>query len=155
SFQAHFEGCWKCRRLLRGIEEAKELMREAKEGVEMPAHLPQRILAATMGQETSTFFDRLSRSLKVGQWVAAMLIFAATGMLINYRYGSVENLATQKQELLNKAVVDTGTMAIAGMQFLSVKYNDTKAQIRQRRQADATKPQPPDNRQPTTDTQPQ
>lgn len=134
NFQAHFEGCWKCRRLLQGIEEAKEMMREAKEGVDAPAGLQKRIMAATIGQEEDTFFDKLSRSLKVGQWVAAMLIFAATGMLINYRYGSVENLAIQKQEMFNQAVIDTGTMAVAGMQFLSVKLNDTKQQIQKRKQ---------------------
>ena len=142
SFQSHFEDCWKCRRLLRGIEEAKVMMREAKEELEMPAGLSKRIMAATIGQETNTFFDKLSHSLKVGQWVAAILIFAATGMLINYRYGSVENMATQKQELFNQAVIDTGTMAVAGMQFLSVKINDTKEQIQQRRQADRSTPTP-------------
>ncbi len=142
SFQAHFEDCWKCRRLLKGIEEAKEMMREAREEIEMPSTLPRRIMAATIGQETNTFFDKLSRSLKVGQWVAAMLIFAATGMVINYRYGSVENLATQKQELFNQAVLDTGTLAVAGMQFLSVKFNHTKEQIKKRRQADQPTPSP-------------
>jgi predicted anti-sigma-YlaC factor YlaD len=157
TFQAHFEDCWKCRRLLRGIEEAKEMMREAREEIEMPSTLPRRILVATIGRETDTFFDKLSRSLKIGQWVAAMLIFAATGMLVNYRYGSVENMATQKQELLNQAVMDTSTLAVAGMQFLSVKLNDTKSQIKQRRQAEKVTPQPSpspaDNRQPTTDNQ--
>ena len=158
SFQGHFADCWKCRRLLRGIEEAKEMMREAREEHEMPAGLSKRIMAATIGQETNTFFDKLSHSLKVGQWVAAMLIFAATGMMINYRYGSVENMATQKQELFNQAVIDTGSMAVAGMQFLSVKINDTKTQIKARRQPETSLPQttptPPDNRQPTTDNRP-
>lgn len=142
SFQAHFAGCWKCRRLLQGIEEAKEMMREAKDGIDMPSSLPNRIMAATIGQETETFFDKLSRSLKVGQWVAAMLIFAATGMLINYRYGSVENMATQKQELLNQAVIDTGTMAVAGMQFISAKLTDTKKQIEKRSQLEDPTPTP-------------
>ncbi len=157
SFQAHFEDCWKCRRLLRGIEDAKEMMREARDEIEMPSTLPRRIMAATMGQETDTFFDKLSRSLKVGQWVAAILIFAATGLMINYRYGSVENMATQKQELFNQAVIDTGTMAVAGMQFLSVKFNDTKAQIQKRRQKELVppaSPSPTGNRQPTSDNQP-
>jgi predicted anti-sigma-YlaC factor YlaD len=155
SFQAHFAGCWKCRRLLRGIEEAKEMMREAKEEMDLPANLPKRIMAATIGQERDTFFDKLSRSLKVGQWVAAMLIFAASGMLINYRYGSVENMATQKQELFQQAVIDTGSMAVAGMQFLSVKFKDTKEQIKKRRQTEAALPQPSatptDHQPPTTD----
>jgi hypothetical protein len=131
------------------------MMREAREEIEMPSTLPRRIMIATMGRETDTFFDKLSRSLKIGQWVAAMLIFAATGMLINYRYGSVENMATQKQELFNQAVIDTGSLAVAGMQFLSVKLNDTKSQIKQRRQAEKATPQPSPspagNRQPTTD----
>lgn len=167
SFQAHFEDCWKCRRLLQGIEEAKEMMREAREGVDAPAGLQKRIMEATIGQEEDTFFDKLSRSLKVGQWVAAMLIFAATGMLINYRYGSVENLAIQKQEMFNQAVIDTGTMAVAGMQFLSVKLNDTKQQIQKRRQSKSSAPSsepeatpaptvsPTGNRQPTTNKQSQ
>ncbi len=157
TFQAHFEDCWKCRRLLRGIEEAKEMMREAREEIEMPSNLPRRIMAATMGMETDTFFDKLSRSLKVGQWVAAMLIFAASGMLINYRYGSVENMATQKQELFNQAVLDTGSLAVAGMQFLSVKLNDTKSQINQRRQPEPAPPQPtpsPNEQEPVTDHRP-
>lgn len=142
SFQGHFADCWKCRRLLRGIEEAKEMMREAREEHEMPIGLSKRIMAATMGQETNTFFDKLSHSLKAGQWVAAMLIFAATGMMINYRYGSVENMATQKQELFNQAVIDTGSMAVAGMQFLSVKLKDTKIQIKARQQSEKNAPQP-------------
>lgn len=157
SFQTHFADCWKCRRLLRGIEEAKEMMREAKEAeVEVPAALSKRIMAATVGPETATFFDKLSHSLKVGQWVAAMLIFAATGMMINWRYGSVENLATQKQEQFNQAFIETGTMAVMGMQFLSVKFNDTKEQLNKRRQAAQPSPQPsssPTNQQePTTPT---
>lgn len=143
SFQTHFADCWKCRRLLRGIEEAKEMMREAKEAeVDVPAALSKRIMAATVGPETATFFDKLSHSLKVGQWVAAMLIFAATGMMINWRYGSVENLATQKQEQFNQAFIETGTMAVMGMQFLSVKFNNTKEQMNKRRQAEQSAPQP-------------
>lgn len=157
NFQTHFADCWKCRRLLRGIEEAKEMMREVKEAeVDVPAALSQRIMAATVGPETLTFFDRLSHSLKVGQWVAAMLIFAATGMMINWRYGSVENLATQKQEQLNQAFIETGTMAVMGMQFLTVKINDTKEQINRRRQAEkaAPQPSPSPNQELTTDAQP-
>ena len=160
SFQVHFADCWKCRRLLRGIEEAKDMMREAKEAeVDVPATLSQRIMAATVGPKTATFFDKLSHSLKAGQWVAAMLIFAATGMMINWRYGSVENLATQKQEQFNQAFIETGTMAVMGMQFLSVKINDTKEQMQKRRSAAPVNPQPsasPANkRQTTNDTQQQ
>ena len=137
NFQAHFEECWKCRRLLRGIEEAKEMLREVKDDeVDVPQHLSRRILAATVGSEEDTFFDKLSRSLKVGQWVAAFLIFAASSMFVNFRYGSVENLANKKQEQLNQAVIDTGAMALTGMQLLSVKLNDTKAKIKARKKVD-------------------
>jgi predicted anti-sigma-YlaC factor YlaD len=160
NFQAHFADCWKCRRLLRGIEEAKEMMREAREAeVEVPPALSKRIMAATTGAADDTFFDKLSRSLKVGQWVAAMLIFAATGMMINWRYGSVENLATQKQEQLNQAVIETGTMAVLGMQFISVKLNDTKEQMKKTRSGESAYPQPSPspvaNKQQTTGTQQQ
>ena len=159
TFQAHFEDCWKCRRLLRGIEEAKEMLREVKEEVEVPRHLSRRIMAATVGNDSNTFFDQLARSLKAGQWVAAFLIFAATGMLINYRYGSVENMAAQaseraleRQEQINQAVTNTGTMAIAGMEFISVKL-----QNREQRKKNESGPQPApapsatDHQSPTTD----
>lgn len=157
SFQAHFADCWKCRRLLRGIEEAKEMMREAKDlELDVPTALSQRIMAATVGPETATFFDKLSHSLKVGQWVAAMLIFAASGMVINWRYGSVENLATTKQEQLNQAFIETGTMAVMGMQFLSVKFNDTKEQLEKKRELEKKSsqpsPSPSEGPQPTTDS---
>ncbi len=160
NFQVHFADCWKCRRLLRGIEEAKEMMREAKEiEVEVPAALSERIMAATVGPDTATFFDKLSHSLKVGQWVAAMLIFAATGMMINWRYGSVENLATQKQEQLNQAFIETGTIAVMGMQFLSVKINDTKDQMQRTRKLEGHNPQssptPTPSIQPATNIQQQ
>ena len=40
NFQSHFADCWKCRRLLRGIEEAKDMMREAKEAEALPPPFP-------------------------------------------------------------------------------------------------------------------
>jgi predicted anti-sigma-YlaC factor YlaD len=138
NFQAHFAECWKCRRLLNGIEEAKEMLREAREDeMEVPGNLARRIMAATVGAESDTFLDKLSRSLKAGQWVAAALILAASSVLINWRYGSVENLATAKQEQLNQAVIETGSLAVAGVEFISVKLNNTEEKIRQKRQADA------------------
>lgn len=139
NFQAHFAECWKCRRLLNGIEEAKEMLREAREDeMEVPGSLARKIMAATVGAESDTFLDKLSRSLKAGQWVAAALILAASSVLINWRYGSVENLATAKQEQLNQAVIETGSLALSGVEFISVKLNDTEERIRQKRQNDST-----------------
>lgn len=142
TFQSHFEHCAKCRRLMGGIEEAIELCREAKGAeVEVPAALHGRIVAATVGvneqaggwyRRAQTTLFKLLRSCWTPQWAVAALIFAASGLLILSRFGSVggmvahtsaqaEQIATQGHRALN----DTGQMA---MQFgaLLFKGNDTK-----------------------------
>ncbi len=134
NFQSHFEGCWKCRRLLKGIEEAKDMMREAKEfEMEVPHHLKRKIMAATVGNHSDTFFDKLSHSLKVGQWVATFLIFSALGMFINWRYGSVEQLATQTGERAERVVLEKqdmfnqfGAVALVGAKIVKARFEDSR-----------------------------
>ncbi len=152
NFQAHFEGCWKCRRLLKGIEEAKEMMREAKEvEMEVPHRLKRKIMAATVGNHSNTFFDKLSHSLKVGQWVATFLIFSALGMFINWRYGSVEQMAAQTGEKAERVVLEKqdmfnqfGAVALVGAKIVKAKFEESSS----RKKAE---PASTDHRPPTTD----
>src|SRR5215470_8788452 len=54
TFQSHFGNCFKCRRLLNGIEEAIGMLQEAKDAeVDVPISLHDRIVAATVGSEIS------------------------------------------------------------------------------------------------------
>src|SRR5438132_678597 len=138
TFQAHFENCSKCRRLLAGIEEAIEMCREVKEAeVEMPSSLYDRIVAATAGPRTNEESEESSRARLVRRWqaayarfvrplwapqfAAAALIFAASCFMIISRFGSVSGMAseagaqaerwvTEGQEAINQ----TGVMAITG-----------------------------------------
>ncbi len=152
NFQAHFAGCWKCRRLLKGIEEAKDMMREAKEfEMEVPSRLKRKIMAATVGNSSDTFFDKLSHSLRVGQWVATFLIFSALGMFINWRYGSVEAMATQTGEKAERVVLEKqdmfnqfGAVAMVGAKIVKAKFEDSKELNR--------KEPPTDHRPPTTNS---
>jgi predicted anti-sigma-YlaC factor YlaD len=141
TFQAHFEDCVKCRRLLAGIEEAIALCHEVKAAeVEMPHSLYDRIVAATVGLEEETAsrwrrwgqaaFEKLLRPLWTPQWAAAALIFAASGFMITSRFGSVSGMASeagaQAERLVtegNKAINQTGTMAITGLQRVSSEFS--------------------------------
>jgi predicted anti-sigma-YlaC factor YlaD len=142
NFQSHFEHCAKCRRLMGGIEEAIDLCREAKEAeVEVPAALHDRIVAATIGvnNQAGSWYQRaqrgvfnLLRSWWTPQWAVAMLIFAASGLLILSRFGSVggmmahtsaqaEQWATHGQRTLS----DTSQMAVQFGAFL-FRGNESK-----------------------------
>src|SRR5262245_13349558 len=64
TFQSHFEHCYKCRRLLNGIEEAIGMLQEAKEtGVDVPGSLHDRIVAATVGKDSLNWIRRLQSAL--------------------------------------------------------------------------------------------
>jgi anti-sigma factor RsiW len=140
TFQAHFAQCSKCRRLLGGIEEAISICREVRaDEVDIPETLYDRIVAATSGAgaNNETHLRRWRRrmtnaagNLWSPQIAAAALIFAASGLLITSRFGSVgaaashagahaERIVTEGQAAINQ----TGTIAITGMQRVSDSVN--------------------------------
>lgn len=137
TFQAHFEKCAKCRRLMAGIEETIAMCREIKQTeVEAPDSLNDRILAATVGnihEETrrpflwAVFGPLVSwfHVLWTPQMAVAALIFAASSLLILSRFGSVSGMASQGKaqaamivENGQRALNQTG--ALARMSFLRV-----------------------------------
>lgn len=103
AFQAHFEHCHKCRRLMAGIEEAIEMCREVKElEVEMPSSLPGRIVSATVGKSATPawleasgygMLAALAGRIFAPQWAAAGLILASILFLVSVRFGSFESFA--------------------------------------------------------------
>jgi anti-sigma factor RsiW len=140
TFQAHFAQCNKCRRLLGGIEEAISICHEVKaDEVEIPETLYDRIVAATSGADSNkeTHLHRWRRRMTdaaghlwTPQMAAAALIFAASGLLIISRFGSVgaaashagahaERIVTEGHAAINQ----TGTIAITGMQRVSDSVN--------------------------------
>ncbi|MGH9936029.1 MAG: hypothetical protein ACREAM_07275, partial [Blastocatellia bacterium] len=140
TFQSHFKNCFKCRRLLNGIGEAIEMLRDAKETeVEVPNSLHDRIVAATIGRESASWprwpklFDRaqsavvnFARPLMSPQMAVAAMILAAISLLVISRYGGVSNLtmsAEQKAESLvsqgQQKINSTGAMARSGFQRFS------------------------------------
>jgi predicted anti-sigma-YlaC factor YlaD len=159
TFQAHFEQCVKCRRLMRGIEEAIELCHEAKEEVEVPASLTHRILAATTGAPEVTTSARwrakavnAARAVWTPQWAAAALIFAAGGLFISARFGSLDNMADKAGEQAGRlvaggqqAINQTEVMAASGMQLLAggfVSVRNSEPKRAGTRPAPARTPQP-------------
>lgn len=147
TFQAHFEQCVKCRRLMRGIEEAIDLCREAKEAeIEVPETLSARILSATSGPaQTSRFSQWRRQALNVAQavwtpqWAAAALIFAASGLIVSTRFGSIDNMAdrasSQAERLVStgqEAINQTEVMAVSGMQILTGGLTAAKSSERKR-----------------------
>jgi len=139
TFQSHFSSCSKCRRLLSSIQDAIDLCREVKEAeVEVPHSLYDRIVAATSGAEADpsdgkAWFRRWRAAVEnfvrpfwTPQWAAAALIFAASGLIIISRFGSVSAMASegraQAERLVNQgqeAINQTGVIAITGIQRVS------------------------------------
>lgn len=163
TFQAHFEQCVKCRRLLRGIEEAIDLCHEAKESeVEIPETLSARILSATTGTP-SRFAQWRKQALNIAQavwtpqWAAAAMIFAASGLIISTRFGSLDNMADRaglKAERLvasgQEAINQTGVMAVSGMQILAGGLAAAKSsEKRQPETKSKTEPAPQSTPKPT------
>lgn len=130
TFQAHFEKCSKCRRLMSGIEEAIEICHEIKQSeVDAPPSLQDRILAATVGNHKTSWLGHVkgvllglsinfARFMRTPQMAAALLIFAASSLLILSRFGSLSGMAThastQAEQLVTqgqRALSDTSIMA--------------------------------------------
>lgn len=123
TFQAHFEKCSKCRRLMSGIEEAIEICHEIKQSeIDAPPSLQDRILAATVGHQKTSWPERLkatvfgltisfARSMGTPQMVAALLIFAASSLLVLSRFGSLSGMATHAGDRAGQFVNDTSVMA--------------------------------------------
>jgi predicted anti-sigma-YlaC factor YlaD len=146
TFQAHFEKCLKCRRLMGGIEETISMCKEIKETeIEMPESLHERIVAATVGAKAYAGGNRLRRRseaifqflgtrirpLWTPQIAVAALIFAASSLLILSRFGSVKGMATsagiQAESLVNqgqRAITSTGAIARTGLQRVSFLFDD-------------------------------
>jgi predicted anti-sigma-YlaC factor YlaD len=135
TFQSHFERCLKCSRLLNGIEDAIIMLQEAKETeVEVPGSLHDRIVAATIGRESSRWIERAQSSivnfaqrLMPPQMAVAAMIIALISLLVISRFGSVGNLtmtAEQKVEsLVNQGQQKiTGAGAMARSSFQRVSY---------------------------------
>lgn len=146
TFQAHFENCLKCRRLMGGIEETIAMCREIKETeIEMPDSLHDRIVAATVGAQASAgggwlrrggdllaqFLGNRIRPFWTPQIAAAALIFASSSLLILWRFGSVKGMATsagiQAGSLVTqgqRALTSTGAIARTGLQRVSFLFDD-------------------------------
>jgi len=159
TFQAHFEKCAKCRRLMAGIEEAIEICHEIKETeVDAPPSLQDRILAATVGpRKTSllrhwkeTLFGVLlnaGRALRTPQWVAALLIFAAACLLVVSRFGSISAMAshaTSQAGQLHQKMVVTSTNALNGLEHIEAFFSGEE----QTRPTGGAQPQPSPTLQP-------
>ena len=175
TFQAHFEHCSKCRRLLAGIEDAIEMCREVKESeVEVPNSLYDRIAAATVGvkpeepgraawlRRWQSAFQNLARRFWTPQWAAAALIFAASGLMIISRFGSVSGMASEAsahtERLMlegREAINQTGLMAITGIQRVSDGVNSMLQDAREAKsKAKTPQSDPPPSPQPSAEPAP-
>jgi len=141
TFQAHFDKCAKCRRLMSGIEEAIATCREIKETeVEMPVSLHDRIVEATLGrnaQSSGSWFKRarlalidLVRPIWTPQIAVAALIFSASSLLILSRFGSVSGMSVQAETqagmLVNqgqRAINQTGAIAKTGFNRFTNEFS--------------------------------
>ncbi len=128
TFQAHFEKCGKCRRLMAGIEDAIEICREIKDAeLETPPSLQDRILAATVGPRSTSWFGRAKetligfstqtfRAMMTPEMAAAMLIFAASSLLVLSRFGGLEGMASHTTKQAEQ-FVNQGQRAFNTVQF--------------------------------------
>ncbi len=95
-FEAHFDTCQRCQRLMTGVRSARELFQEVVP-VDVPAGFHERVLDLTSGADGAprigllrrwilrlrSEMDRLSRSLLMPEYVTAVLLFLATiGLLL-------------------------------------------------------------------------
>jgi hypothetical protein len=99
-FEAHFDACPRCQRLMKGIQHARELCQTAR-SVEIPEGLQERIISATIGsgrsagrQKSEEVFQRLTHALVRGlrtlarplltpEFVTAVILCLATvGLLL-------------------------------------------------------------------------
>ncbi len=132
TFQQHFEKCSKCRRLMAGIEEAIEICREIKEAeIEAPPSLSDRILAATVGNRKSSWIQQMresligfsigfARAVSTPQIAAALLIFAASCLMVLSRFGSVSGMASHATNQAEQ-LVSQGQRAFNSFQFSSFR----------------------------------
>jgi predicted anti-sigma-YlaC factor YlaD len=135
TFQSHFGNCFKCRRLLNGIEEAIGMLQDAKDTeVEVPGSLHDRIVAATVGSESLSWIGRaqsalvnFARRLMSPQMAVAAMIMALISLLVISRFGSVSNLTTtaeNKVESLvhqgHQKISSTGALARSGFQRVNI-----------------------------------
>jgi hypothetical protein len=165
TFQAHFEKCAKCRRLMAGIEEAIEICHEIKETeVDAPPSLQDRILAATVGPRKTSLLRHwkellfgvllnAGRALRTPQWVAALLIFAAACLLIVSRFGSISamaNHATSQAGQLHQKMIVTSTNALNGLEHIEAFFSGEE----QAKPPGITQPQPSPTLQPATASSP-
>lgn len=140
TFQQHFEGCRKCRRLISGIEETITLCREiGGTEIRMDESLPSRIVAVTTcnggrswgaGRLPDSWLVGLRRLLTSPQIAAAMLILAASLLLILSRFGSVEGMASHvesRADLIvaqsHQALNETESAAIVNLERFSQGVN--------------------------------
>jgi hypothetical protein len=155
TFQGHFEKCSKCRRLMSGIEEAIEICHEIKQAeVDAPPSLQDRILAATVGNQKTSWLGRtkgvlfgfsisFARSMGTPQMVAALLIFAASSLLILSRFGSLSGMASHATTQAERALTDTGIMAQrVSLVFLSGGEAGKTNKANERKEEIQVKPSP-------------
>jgi len=136
TFQAHFEKCSKCRRLMSGIEDAIEICHEIKQAeVDAPPSLQDRILAATVGNHKTSWPERaksilfgfsinFARSIGTPQMVAALLIFAASSLLILSRFGSLTEMASQASSQAEQFMTQ-GQRALTGTSLMAQRFSST------------------------------
>ncbi|MBK6797070.1 MAG: zf-HC2 domain-containing protein [Acidobacteria bacterium] len=137
TFQAHFEKCHKCRRLMTGIEDAIDMCHEIKETeIDVPEELNDRIVAATTGgwsiarYGVEGFLKKLSGLVFNPQIAVALLIFAAGSMFVISRFGSIgemADIAGSRAEVLvsegQKALSNTEAFARTGFHRVSSGVN--------------------------------
>lgn len=164
TFQAHFEKCSKCRRLMAGIEDAIEICREIKDSeLEAPPSLQDRILAATVGPRKTSWLGRAKESL-IGFWIkvartmmtpemaAAMLIFVASSLLVLSRFGGLEGMASHTTKQAEQ-FVNQGQRAFNTVQFGLL--GDVPQPSKPKKAKDATTPPAQVSASPSPETQSQ
>jgi predicted anti-sigma-YlaC factor YlaD len=134
TFQHHFLVCEKCRRLMSGVEEAIALCQEIRgTEIEVPESLPERIVAVTVGEESESRgwqgWARLA-AFSHGRVAAAILILAASSLLILSRYGSLAGMANHASLQADLLVSDgqerlsrTGDVARGKFEQMSKEMN--------------------------------